>query len=392
VLQVGAGLILTLALLLLARPVGLVLGDGSVVVPLRVGALVLVPYAAFTLYAGFYGGLALYSRQAAMLSVYSVAKAVLTIGLSVLLALPGAILGFVLAPIIALAGLARSRPAARGMAPIRPILLYSAPLLLLALLTVGQLSVDLFFVKAVVHDPASAGYYTAAQNIARVPYFLSTGFAVILLPAMARAARRGEASARATVRDAGRLGFLVIAPIAAVIAGAAGALVHLMYGDAYRPAAGVLGILGVAMACLALTTLVASVLAGVGRATLAVVSQGAGLVLTTLLCVVFVPSYGATGAAGATLAGALLGLLAGTASAVRVLGFRPPGGSLVRAGAAAAGVGLAARYLERPLGIVLGLPALLLAYGVLLAALGEFSAEDRMRARTLLHARAGQPR
>src|SRR5262245_31574235 len=72
ILQMVSSLVLAVALLVLAEPLALLLGDLSLTEPLRVAALAIPTYALFTLLNGIEGGRGNYVRQASMLSIYSV--------------------------------------------------------------------------------------------------------------------------------------------------------------------------------------------------------------------------------------------------------------------------------------------------------------------------------
>lgn len=384
VAQFVSGVVVGVTLFLLATPLASLFGDDGLAAPLRVAAFVLPPYAFFSLLMGFSAGRGRYSQQALLLSVYALAKAMFVVGLSAVAGLVGAIAGYFLAAISALPASGVWGIGTRRLAPLRPMLLYSVPLLLVALIAMTHLNLDLFFVKALVDEREAAGHYAAAQNVARVPYFLAGGFAAILLPAIARAAAYGRSGAQPMVRDALRLGFIAVAPLAALLAGSGDEVVRLLYGEGYSPANSVLVVLSPAVACLSLSTLLVSMLSGIGRPFLAVVGAGVGLAITALSCVLLVPPLGTLGAAVATLAGGLVAVVGAIWAAGRVFGTKPPALTFVRAGAAASAIGLAARAIDGNVALLVGLPGLLLLYGALLVVLRELTTEDWARGRALL--------
>jgi stage V sporulation protein B len=384
VVQIGAGCVLCATMFISAETLANLMGDGRLVVPIQLGALALLPYALFSLMWGFNGGRGRYLRQALMLAVYSGARAALVVGLGLALALPGAILGIIVAPLVGLAVGGAHRIGRAHLLPMGPIVSYAAPLLLLAAFAIGYLNVDLLFVKSLVPDPAAAGYYTAAQNIARIPWYLISGLAVILLPAVARAAAGTSQEAQRLARDALRYGLLIVAPLAALLASTADDLVRLFYGSAYDAAAAPTTLLSPAMSAFALSALIASLLAGIGRPLHAAAASGAGLLTTALLCAVLVPTLGMAGAAGAALAGALVALSGGLASALRIFAFDVPWRSIITTGAASVIVGLLALTIDGAMPTLVGLPALVLGYAVLLIVLGEIGPDDQQRLRRLI--------
>lgn len=377
--QLVVGTIMGVAIFLFADALAGLLGDDGLVVPLRIMALALPPYSLFMLLLGYSGGRGQYSRQALMLSAYAIAKAAIAVGLSIVLGLAGAIAGYVLAALVALpmSGI-RTLPT-RRLAPLGPMLRYSLPLILIALVSIGHLNLDLFLVKGLVAGAEESGYYTAAQSIARVPYFLTTGFAIILLPAVARAAAGDPRRARGVVRDALRIGFLIVAPLAALLTGGADDIVQLLYTDAYEPATPALILLSPAMGCFALSALLTSLLAGVGRAALALLAGGAGLMSTGLLCFVLVGSDGIVGAGIATLLGGILALLIGVVAALHVFSLSIPWATLARGATASVIVGIAASVLDGTVATLLGLPLLVVTYAALLVLMREVKREDWQR-------------
>jgi O-antigen/teichoic acid export membrane protein len=208
-----------------------------------------------------------------------------------------------------------------------------------ALASTGLMSVDIFFVKAMVASPEAAGYYAAGQNIARIPLFLVAGLAAIILPAVAGAGRRGVEATAATASRALRWALIIVIPMAAVILATSTPLVELVYSASYRPAGAVLAVLSPAMAALAMSSIVAGILGGVGRVASPASSAVAGLAVTAIACLVLTPMAGAEGAAMATLIGSLVALTGMVLTLWRALPGSLPLGSVVRVGTVSIVVG-----------------------------------------------------
>jgi len=387
-LQVGSGIALAIVLFLLADPIATLLHDGELAAPLRLAALAFPSYALFALLLGLEGGHGRYVRQALMMSLYSVAKAVLAVSLGLLFSLLGAIAGYVVAPAVAALTSSEILRFRQGrLMSLGPIASYSIPLLSLAAVSIAYLNLDLFLVKSLVADPASAGYYTAAQNIARVPYYLSTGLAAILLPAVARVATSDPRRARLMVGDALRFGVLLLLPIAVVLVAGAREAVQLLYGERYVSATGPLMLLSAAMGVFAFFSFLSSLLAGIGRPSHAVLAAAAGLVTTAAIAVVLIPASAMQGAALATLAGAVTALLLALAATSRALPFEVPWLTLARVGIASAVVGMIAENLNGAAAVLLGLPLVGLLYVGMLIVTRELGPDDWQRLREVLPAR-----
>ena len=312
-LQLLIAFTLTILLAGLAPVISELLGDEALTDLLRLMALILPPYGLFTLLVAFHNGRRAYTRQVLTQGAYSVAKVTMAIGLAYPLQLMGAIGGYVLAPLAAIAVGWQRLWAPRAALPYRAILAFAAPVSVHALGSVGQLNVDIFFVKALAPDSGAAGYYAAAQSLSRIPYFLLSGLAFILLPAVAAAAARGGPAVRSTTARAIRAATLIVVPAAMLVALTSGPLIELFYSPSYAPGAGPLALLSVGMGVLALASVAASVLIGVGKTALTAATSLIGVAITVVLCLVLIPPLGGVGAALATTAGATtsLAVLAG---------------------------------------------------------------------------------
>ena len=144
---------------------------------------------------------------------------------------------------------------------------FALPNIGLALALTAIMSVDLLFVKGIVPDDAIAGIYAAAQNAARLTYF-------VIIPAGHRAVPGdgGGDGLRVTARGSGcwsatasRERVAVVLVLVAVMAGARVPLLDLAFGAAYEGAATAFELLAPALGCLALAYTLASLLTGSGH-------------------------------------------------------------------------------------------------------------------------------
>ena len=209
------------------------------------------PYGAYAVLVAYHNGRRNYTRQAGSQAAYAIGKVVAVIALAYPLRLVGAVIGYVVAAVIGCVA-AFVRPAGgEAVVGLWPLLRLATPLSIFALASVAQFSVDILFVKGLGTSHADAGLYAAAQNIARIPYFLMTGLAVLVLPALAGLMRQSVPAAAGAARQALRLSTLAAVPIAALVAGTAPEALELLYGPTYAPGSDVLAILAPGMAALA---------------------------------------------------------------------------------------------------------------------------------------------
>ena len=92
--------------------------------------------------------------------------------------------------------------------------------------------------KALGVGDADAGLYAAAQNIARIPYFLMSGLAVLVLPALAGMMREGAQARAGAARQAIRIAVLAAVPIAAIVESSSTGALDLLYGSTYATGSG----------------------------------------------------------------------------------------------------------------------------------------------------------
>jgi O-antigen/teichoic acid export membrane protein len=236
---------------------------------------------------------------------------------------------------------------------------------------------------------AEIAFYALAFGVAAQASRIPAQASILLFPsfpALVGAGRSGELA----VLHATAMRYLVLlgAPLAVGLAVTAPAVVRVLYGPAYDPAAPVL-------AALALGSLVAFA-AGASPAVLhatkrqdRLLRQGIlAAVVDLVLAVVLIPLAGALGAALASLAAQALGSVLAIRAAVRIAGAGVPMAALARITAAALAMGAVAAVPVWTLGSAPGLTAAVLlgaaAYPLALRALRALSVEDLDRVRVLV--------
>lgn len=318
---------------------GLGLGSGAALIAsllrdpslgplLQIAAVVPGMYAFNAIYAGYLNGIGALARQGLAIVALAVARAVL-IGAAAWLGygVEGTLYGAGLAALIAAAcarGLAGSPPGGarlelRFPAFARMMLSFASVSLLLQLV----LASDVLLVKSLTRGGADeqAGLYTAAQSIARIPYFLLLGVSQMVYPKLsARWAGDGGAAARATSSFVLSGLCVILAGILAVTLPLSHAVIRVVYPARYAEGAGVLGWLLAGSAVLSLAEVSLTMLSGAGgpRRPAAVLAVALASQLT--LGAVLVPRHGAAGAAQATLIAAGVAALLAFASLRRLVG------------------------------------------------------------------------
>ena len=389
----GAAAIVATAGLFVSGPWRLPLALTALSVPLLVlhGSLV-----------AFLSGLQMFRGQALLGAATLVLQAALVM---LVVALDGGIGGLLVAHVAVntlglgvVAWLARGEGRRRGALPAQEplaagaradVLRYARSVSALVILdAVVWQRTEVAFLQALA-PPAEIAFYALAFGVAaqvsRIPYQLS----VVLFPSFPALVGAGRAAELAGLH-ATAMRYLVLlgAPLAIGLAVTATAVVRLLYGPAYDPAAPVLAILALG----SLATFAAGASPAVLHATKRqdrLLRQGALAAVADLaLALLLVPAAGALGAAVASVLAQGLGSVLAIRAAVRVAGAGVPAAALVRITAAAVVMGAVAALPVIALGGLTGLLAALMigaaSYPLALRALRALSAEDLDRVRVLV--------
>ncbi|HEX7173442.1 MAG TPA: oligosaccharide flippase family protein [Candidatus Limnocylindria bacterium] len=382
-LQLGIGAALGIALAAAASLIAAALGDDALTAALRAAAFIVPPYGVYALLVAYHNGRRDYTRQAGSQAAYAIGKAVAVIALAYPLRLIGAIFGYVVAAVIGCVVAAVRPVGGEPSVGIWPLLRLAAPLSVYALASVAQISVDILFVKALGVNDADAGLYAAAQNIARIPYFLMSGMAVLVLPALAGMLRDGRQARAGTARQALRIAVLAAVPISAIVAGSSRGALDLLYGSTYASGSAALSILAVGMAALAVASVAAGALSGTGHPGWSATSAGLGFGVAIIGCAILVSALGPVGGAIATCASTAVTLTLLLARLESSLPGALPWASILRVTAISAAVGVGLAVLDaRGLALIGAyLVASLIGVGLLIIS-GEVGRADLNRLQT----------
>jgi stage V sporulation protein B len=319
ILQIVSTLIITVVFFALAPLLAILLNDPSLTPYLRATSLILPFYGIFSLYIGYYNGLHDFKRQALLNSAYSIAKFALVIGFVYVWHIYGAIVGFILSPIAALFfGFTFPKLSARSKGLYRPLIKHSLPLIGFAVLSTLLISIDLFMVKSLLTDPLAAGLYTAAQNIARIPYFALSAFALILFPTVSRSIHTDSTvETGRKIRSNLRYLFILLVPSTVLIASTSDSLLRLLYGSAYVAAAPTLSTLALGLGLITIFVVLANVINASHQGRYSVAITAGAFLLTGLSSLYLIPAFGLLGGAIATCLGGGIALFIATIFVLR---------------------------------------------------------------------------
>jgi len=241
-LQLVFSLTILILFLILSPTLARALGEGTVKALLWWAALDIPFFALFSICLTYFNGLQQFGRQGVVLTCRILFKTVatvllVTVGLSVRGALLANVLGSVAALVLGLYLIRLPQPSEDRIRLIDRVLSFGVPYTLFLLSAQLLLNVDLWSVKILMREASSAGFYTSAQTISRVPYFLFLGLTAALFPALSKSTSRGQADAsRLQIKQAVRLLALTLLPAGAIISSDPQAVVGLIYGIHFSPA------------------------------------------------------------------------------------------------------------------------------------------------------------
>ncbi len=300
-LQLISTCLVSLIFFLFSQSIANLLKDSNLTLYLQLAAFIFPIYGLFALLTGYYNGMHLFGRQAFIHIVYSVVKVITIFILAIYFHLLGVIIGFIISPIIAmLSGFHMPRSDSTYF-PFKKLLLFSLPLICVAIFSNLLQSIDLFFVKAIMHSDKYAGFYTANQNIAEIPFYALTALSSILLPSISRSVSQNlHEQTRSLISKSLRFGILILTPGVILISATSFKILAFLFSSEYSPGATSLSILVIGSGFFTLFTLLSTIISSAGFPHKSAILAGIGVLITSFLCMLLIPHFGLNGAALAT--------------------------------------------------------------------------------------------
>lgn len=317
------------------------------------------------------------------LIVYSLTKLVGTLILYILgLSVSGALVVNVLATTGVMVYLALKFPLA-GFQPsyalLGPMLHIALPMGLYLIALQVLLNLDLWSLKSLwLGGGEVIGLYVAALNVAKLPVVVPSVLSGVLFASLSWAlARRDEAMARRYIHGAARFALVILLPSCTLLALHAEAAMMFLYSDVYAAAGLYLSLQLIAFGLLVFLDIFLHALMAAGKH-----YQSAGILLAlipvaSLFNLVFIPQFGAIGAATSLVLTIFLGTTIATICTYQRFGSLIPLSTLVRVSMATGFIVLISSKIsiEGPW-LILKLIVLIGVYTLLLIILKELSRQD----------------
>ena len=386
-LQFIASLVVMGVLWLVAGPLSRLLDEPELARYLRLFALDIPLFSLAHSHRNVLVGLGQFASSASLSAVRWIARLVLILALvGAGFSVAGAILGTIGASVLEVIMARRYiRPSIVGIPRVRPLWSIGLPLFTSSLCLSLYSRIDLFALKALGGTAEDAGLYGAAQNLSLLPSVFTIGFLPMLLSTLSRLVSRGEAQAAKEIGTNALRGVLALLPIAAIVSGAAREIMTVFFGRDFGPAAMTLAPLIFGSFAVIMIPVVTAIYTAEGK-------PGRALVLTVPLLplaiaghLLFIPRFGAIGAATVTAVVAVAGAAWAFWSAIELWRITPPVGTFVRSVAICIVVFTVAAVWPTPgLLVLVKLPVLVAACLVFYVLLGEFSKSEVALVRALV--------
>ncbi len=287
-------------------------GDEAMTSLLRVVAIILPFYSARGLLQGILSGQREFSSVAKVKIVIAVVKFLLIVIALVLHAQPSTILvAYLLSSFAgALYGWHYVRPIEHTeKIPARRFYGYALSLTIYLIIFPLFINLDVFLVKHLLGTDPRVGWYVASTTLARMPFYLFTGLLLTLLPTVAYLKQSAFPELQRIVREVNRYALLLLLPLVVLVGLTAGALLPLLFGQAYAGASSSLIILLGSVGMLVFFQIYTTILVGLSNpARVAWITIGM-IALNLALNLLLIPRFGILGAASSSTLSSALGLL-----------------------------------------------------------------------------------
>ena len=312
-LMLGVTIIFFLSSPLLAY----ILGDPSLTPLFRISAFIIPAFAAASFYFYYYTGLHFFRLQSILKVTRACGRIVFIIGLAYFFGVKGAISGYIVAPLFVftvalicdMSITHRYFPATKiqddslgDKLSTKKILTYAWPLTLFLLFYELISTIDLYFVKALLHSDHLTGIYNAVITAGRIPYFLFYALTIILLPAISKTtSERNDIETTSLINRSLRLMVFILFPLIALLAIYSKQTILLIYGPEYLEAMIPMGIYVIGAGFLTVFYVLSFVLNGAGLVKIPMWITFWGLLLNIILNFLLIPRYELIGASYAVI-------------------------------------------------------------------------------------------
>ncbi|MFW5884689.1 MAG: flippase [Patescibacteria group bacterium] len=301
------------------------LNDPSLTTLFQISSLIIPGFALASFYSYYFTGIQSFGKKSFLKFFRSVAKIVFIVGLGYYFKVAGALIGQALAPFsVYLLGYfldpftkAKCRKKPRFQNPplekdlIKKMAHFAWPIVLFMLFYEFMISLNLYFVKAMLQEDALTGIYNAAITVSRIPYYLFFFMTVILLPKISESTSQGiKEKTQNLLQKAFRYLFIGLFPTVAILHLFSDSAIRFFYGSGYSAGGPIMSILIFGFGFLTVFYVLTFVLNGAGLNKFPMYISIIGALLNAGLNYFLIKQFGLIGSALATTVTSAIILLA----------------------------------------------------------------------------------
>lgn len=292
------------------------LGDPTLIPLFRISTLIIPAFAAASFYFSYYTGLHKFNLQATLKTLRSIFRIAFVISLAYAWKVEGSIIGYIIAPssVFLVAFLIdkfyiapqlekqmETEKKVEIFFPWKKLLNYAWQIVIFFLAYELLISIDLYLVKAILHDDKLTGVYNAALTVGRIPYYVFYAMTVFLLPMVSKSTSQNNHEKTAKILgDSLRIMLILLAPMIILMSVFARPILMDFYGAKYALGAQAMSILEYGVGFLTIFYVMSFAMNGAGKTKIVMWISIFGLAINTVLNYILIKKYGIVGSAIAT--------------------------------------------------------------------------------------------
>ncbi|MDL2270437.1 flippase [Methanobrevibacter sp. OttesenSCG-928-I08] len=281
----------------------------------------------------------LYSRAVEQVGMILFATAFVLLGLSVVGAMFGTVLGFIFSLIVSVyifrnhmgKYIPKPNPDFKfslndELKLIKKLLFFSFPVVITSIAEMGIYSVCTIVMGRYLSTEL-VGYFAAADPIARLPLIISLSISTTILPAASEAfSSKNREKLTTYVTQSYKYSLVVVVPMCVAIALFSTQILEIVYftNPDYVYGAAALAILSVGMTFYSIYVITSSIIQGIGNPKIPMYILIGGLIITLILNIILVPTHGIVGGSIATTIACLAMIIPGLYLVFRLTKTKAP--------------------------------------------------------------------
>jgi stage V sporulation protein B len=321
----------TVIFFLLSPVIARVLNDPTLTNLFRLSSLVIPAFALASFYFYYYTGIHKFKIQAFLKTNRGILRIVFIIGLALFLksrglALEGAILGYVIAPLSiffeAFALDPYKKVKAVGTFDWKKLAVFAWPVTIFLIAYQLLNTIDLYLVKGILRSDFQTGIYNAAYTVGTIPYNLFYALTIILLPSISKStAAKNFDETKKIISQSLRFLVMFLVPVCLLMSYFSLPIIQIFFSSKYALSAPVMSVYVIAEGFLTVFYVLTFILNGAGKVKFPMITAIIGFLMNSVLTYFLIKSYGIMGAAAGTALMALVVMLVGLYYTYREFGY-----------------------------------------------------------------------